>query len=74
MYYVYLLKSERDQRWYIGYTKLSPERRLTAHNSGLVMSTKSRRPLKLIYLKRIQSKPMLKGGNDFSKAEQDGAS
>lgn len=47
-YFVYILKSLKDNGYYIGMTKdlLS---RLNYHNKGLVRSTKSRIPFKLIY-------------------------
>jgi len=47
-YYVYVLQSERDGKFYTGYTK-NLERRFEAHNNGKVQSTANRRPLKLIY-------------------------
>jgi len=45
-YVVYLLRSEKDGRYYIGHTT-NLQRRLEMHNNGQVKSTKSRRPLKL---------------------------
>jgi putative endonuclease len=47
-YYVYVLQSELDKLFYVGYTK-DLQSRLDMHNSGKVQSTKSRQPLKLIY-------------------------
>lgn len=47
-YYVYVLKSERDQMWYTGYTS-NLKKRLLLHNEGKVESTQNRRPLQLIY-------------------------
>ena len=47
-YYVYVLQSEKDKRFYVGYTSNLKER-INQHNSGSVKSTKDRRPLKLIY-------------------------
>ena len=47
-YYVYVLQSETDRLFYVGYTK-DIQSRLEMHNSGKVQSTKSRQPLKLIY-------------------------
>jgi putative endonuclease len=48
MYYVYVLLSEKDNKFYIGFTK-DLKGRLTEHQKGKVPSTKHRRPLKLIY-------------------------
>jgi len=48
MFYVYLLKSLKDDNLYIGFTN-DLQRRMEKHNSGKVFSTKSRAPFKLIY-------------------------
>jgi putative endonuclease len=48
MYYVYVLKSEKDGKLYTGYTK-NLRLRLEQHKKGKVFSTKSRLPVKLIY-------------------------
>lgn len=48
MYYVYLLKSEKDKRLYAGFTT-DLDSRIKAHNSGSCVSTKTRRPFKLVY-------------------------
>jgi len=47
-YYVYVLISERDGKFYIGYTD-DLKKRLNDHNKGKVPSTKNRTPLKLVY-------------------------
>ncbi len=48
MYYVYVLQSNKDNKKYVGYTK-NLKLRFEAHKKGKVLSTKNRRPLKLIY-------------------------
>ena len=48
MYYTYVLQSERDDNFYVGFTK-DLKQRFDQHNKGVVESTKERRPLKLIY-------------------------
>ncbi len=48
MYYVYLLKSKKDEGFYIGFSG-DLKNRFQEHIDGLVESTKHRRPLKLIY-------------------------
>ena len=48
MFYTYVLQSESDKKYYMGYTK-ELKRRVAEHNNGLVTSTANRRPLKLIY-------------------------
>ncbi|MFH1404809.1 MAG: GIY-YIG nuclease family protein [Patescibacteria group bacterium] len=47
MYFVYLLKSKKDNQFYIGHTN-NIERRLKEHNSGLSRSTRARRPFVLV--------------------------
>lgn len=47
-FYVYVLKSYKDDRLYIGYTN-NLKRRLSQHAKGEVISTKNRRPFKLIH-------------------------
>ena len=48
MYYTYVLQSEIDMKFYVGFTK-ELKQRFDKHKKGLVDSTKDRRPLKLIY-------------------------
>ncbi|MCK5590790.1 MAG: GIY-YIG nuclease family protein [Candidatus Pacebacteria bacterium] len=48
MYYLYILKSKKDDKLYIGSTN-DLRRRLSEHNGGKVQSTKSRRPFELRY-------------------------
>ena len=48
MYYTYVLYSLKDHKLYTGYTD-NIKRRINEHKTGLVSSTKHRRPLKLIY-------------------------
>ena len=48
MFFVYILKSLKDKKLYFGYTG-NLRKRLKEHNSGLVPSTKKRKPFKLVY-------------------------
>ncbi len=47
-YYVYVLKSTKDDLLYSGFTS-DLKRRISEHNLGLQESTKNRVPLELIY-------------------------
>lgn len=67
-YYVYILKSQKNNSLYIGYTA-DLKKRLKEHNSGLSQATKPFIPYKLIFyeafLNRIDAKNReiyLKGG------------
>lgn len=54
MYYIYLLKSKRDKKLYIGFTaKLN--QRIKQHNDGKVFSTRYRRPFDVIYYEAYRS-------------------
>ena len=48
MYFVYVLKSQKDSKMYTGFTK-NLKLRFEHHNQGLIESTKNRQPLTLIY-------------------------
>lgn len=54
-YYTYVLLSLKDNEIYIGYTD-DLNRRFKKHNSGQVMATKYRLPLKLIYFEACLDK------------------
>ncbi|OGY86505.1 MAG: excinuclease ABC subunit C [Candidatus Kerfeldbacteria bacterium RIFOXYB2_FULL_38_14] len=47
-YYIYILQSKKDNKFYTGYTK-NLKLRFEQHQKGLVKSTKNRRPFFLIY-------------------------
>jgi putative endonuclease len=80
-HFVYILQSQTDYRYYIGYT-LDIIERLDFHNSGQQRSTKNRIPFKLIYLEKYHSKKealvrekqikSYKGGNAFKKLINNG--
>ncbi|HQP16062.1 MAG TPA: GIY-YIG nuclease family protein, partial [Bacteroidales bacterium] len=55
MYYVYILKSLKDGRFYIGSTA-DVEKRLLYHNSGRQRSTKNRIPFVLVYSESFEDK------------------
>ncbi len=48
MYYVYILRSLKDGKFYIGFTS-DLQRRIGEHNQKLSTSTKARTPLELVY-------------------------
>jgi len=48
MHYVYVLKSLKDNKWYVGRTE-DLKKRLEEHHKGRVKSTSDRRPLKWVY-------------------------
>ena len=66
-YYVYVLRSLKDTRRYIGYTE-NLKRRINEHKSGLVKSTKTRRPLELIYFEEFEYKTEALAREKFFKS------
>ena len=57
MYYVYILKSKKDNKHYIGSTH-DLKRRLNEHQLGKVESTKLRKPFLLEYYEAYRSKEL----------------
>lgn len=62
-YYVYVLISKKDNKFYVGYTN-NLKSRFEQHSKGQVDSTKNRRPLELIYYESCLDK------NDASHREK----
>ncbi|MFH0889319.1 MAG: GIY-YIG nuclease family protein [Planctomycetota bacterium] len=54
--YVYILKSSRNETYYIGSTQ-NIEKRLEKHNTGLVKSTCNIRPLILVFYQKYNTIP-----------------
>jgi len=54
MFYIYFIKSKKDEELYIGYTN-DLKRRLLEHNKGSNRSTKLRVPFELIYYESYRS-------------------
>ncbi len=55
MFYVYVLKSLKDDKLYIGQTN-NFESRFIRNQKGYVKSTKNRRPLKLLFCDKFDSR------------------
>jgi putative endonuclease len=54
-YYVYIIYSQSKDRYYIGYSH-NPAERLTEHNLGATISTRSGRPWILVYQEEFPNK------------------
>ena len=68
MFYTYVLRSNIDSNFYIGWTN-DLKKRIKKHNKGEVTATKHRRPLTLVYYeacllekKAIEREKQLKTG------------
>ena len=66
MYYVYVLLSRKDKKFYIGYTS-DIKKRIRKHILGEVKATKYRRPVKLIYYEAYINRIDAKGRERFLK-------
>jgi len=66
-YYVYVLISKKDKKFYIGYTN-NLQRRINQHNKGKTDSLKNRRPLKLIYFEGYINKKDAQEKEKFYKS------
>ena len=67
MYYVYILKSLKDGKKYIGSTT-DFERRLREHNSGGCSSTKHRKPFELVHIEEFNDKKVARKREYFFKS------
>ncbi|MEO0129647.1 MAG: GIY-YIG nuclease family protein [candidate division WOR-3 bacterium] len=67
MYYTYVLKSEKDGRFYTGSTN-NLRKRFSEHNSGRVLSTKSRGPFVLIYYEACLNEQDARAREKFLKS------
>ncbi len=66
MYYVYVLRSGKDSKHYIGSTT-DLDRRVEDHNAGKVLSTRDRRPFELIYSEKFKTKDIAEKRERFFK-------
>ena len=67
MSYVYVLKSLRNGKRYIGSTNLLPEERLKKHNYGSNRFTKGNDPFELIYQEKHIDKTAARKRENFLK-------
>jgi putative endonuclease len=56
MFYVYLLKSLKNDKTYVGFTSKEPEVRLQKHNWGSNEFTRKNGPWKLVYYEEFSCK------------------
>ena len=70
MFYVYVLKSFKNNKRYIGYTSKNPEIRLIEHNLGSNKWTRANKPFKLIYLESCGDKTKALKRENFLKSGQ----
>ena len=69
VYYVYILKSESTDRYYIGSTG-DIEKRLKEHNAGKTRSIKAFRPYRLIYKEELPTNREARQREYFIKSQK----
>jgi putative endonuclease len=70
MFYIYVLRSEKNQKRYIGSTSKLPEQRSQEHNSGTNNFTRQNKPWKLIYQESFTTKSEALKRENFLKSGQ----
>ena len=55
MYFTYILQSEVDKSFYIGYTS-DLQKRLSGHNAGMSRYTSKKAPWKIVYFESFETK------------------
>ncbi len=68
MYKVYILKSQKTGKRYVGITSQSVKERLVDHNSGSTAWTRAHRPFELVYSQDFQSKTLALKREKFLKS------
>jgi len=69
MEFVYILRSEKDRKLYIGLTN-NLTRRLEEHNTGRVFSTKGRKPMKIVRVEEYSNRKEAAEREKFLKTGQ----
>lgn len=68
MYYVYILKSLKNNRKYTGFTSKDPKIRLEEHNSGSNSFTRKNGPFKLFYFEEYRDEVFARKRERFLKS------
>ena len=69
MFYVYLIQSEVDSSFYIGYTS-NLELRIKQHNKGESIYSKRKKPWKLVYSEELENKTSALKREKFLKKQK----
>ncbi len=64
---VYVLESEKDGIWYVGFTE-NIERRLKEHNSGRSKFTSGHFPWKIIYIEEVSERVEARNREKYFKS------
>ncbi|MFA5358670.1 MAG: GIY-YIG nuclease family protein [Patescibacteria group bacterium] len=66
-YFIYVIKSKKDGRLYVGMTS-DLEERLFYHNAGYQFSTKGYRPWEIVYSERAASRLLARQREKYFKS------
>jgi len=69
MFYVYLIQSEVDSSFYIGYTS-NLELRIKQHNNGESIYSRRKKPWKLVYSEELENKTSALKREKFLKKQK----
>ena len=69
MYYTYIIQSQKDGSFYIGYSE-DPEKRLEKHNSSNSGYTSKKQPWKIVYTEEFQTKSEALKREKFIKSQK----
>jgi putative endonuclease len=69
MFYVYLIQSEVDSSFYIGYTS-NLELRIKQHNNGESIYSRRKKPWKLVYSEEFENKTFALKRERFLKKQK----
>jgi putative endonuclease len=67
MYYVYVLQSLKDNNLYVGMTS-NLEARIKRHNAGYELSTRSRKPFRLLHQEIFASRTEARAKEKYFKS------
>ena len=70
MYFVYVLRSKKNNKRYIGYTAKDIQVRLSEHNRGATQWTKQNRPFVLVHAQECSNIEEARGLEKFLKCGQ----
>jgi putative endonuclease len=70
MFYIYVLKSLKNGKRYVGSTSKTPEERVFEHNSGTNIFTRQNSPWELIYSESFATKSEALKREKFLKSGQ----
>lgn len=68
MYYVYVLKSLKNGKRYVGFTGQNPKEKTDEHNSGATLWTSGNRPFELVRVELFQDATKARKREKFLKS------